>query len=78
MARGLFFLPLNQNASPNKTLKSKRPLVTEKSCLGLGMIKPDLPLGLRYKSLNTKNQYLLFEIRSRATDTEGKVAKPLI
>jgi hypothetical protein len=78
MARRLFFLTFNQNASPDKTLKSNRHLVSKKSCLGLGMINPDLPLGLRYKSLNTKNQYLFFEIRSRATDTEEKVAKPLI
>ena len=42
------------------------------------MLNLDLSLELRYEMLKRKRQYPLFEIPSSATDSEEKVAKPLI
>jgi hypothetical protein len=42
------------------------------------MFNLDLSLEHRYEMLKRKKQYPLFEIPGSATDSEEKVAKPLI
>ena len=74
----------NPNAS-HDFLSSDAGEVEERDFWRILLFNPDWSLGLRYERVKGKkyafsgtSQHLLFEIRNRATDTEEKMAKPLI